>query len=72
MNVPIRKNVEKLWLHSGGIFPWRMLGPTTALRCDHEHEVVAPTDGFLWDLAWDNLLQCAQAPDLWREFQMVL
>eukprot|EP00435_Cladocopium_sp_Y103_P056773 s1836_g19.t1 len=52
-----------------GIFNWEMLGPLTSERCNFEHDVVAPRDGFLWDLAWDLPLNCARAPELWRDFQ---
>ena len=54
-----------------GLFPWQMLGPIAYERCGFQHDIVAPADGFLWDLAWDNPLKCARSPDLWRQFQMV-
>ena len=55
--------------NSRGVFKWQMLGPIAKRRCDFEHDIIAPADGFLWDLAWDLYLQCARGPDLWREFQ---
>eukprot|EP00438_Fugacium_kawagutii_P014302 Skav226019 [mRNA] locus=scaffold1010:331489:332181:+ [translate_table: standard] len=55
---------------NSGVFPWQMLGPTTSEQCGFEHVITAPRDGFLWDLAWDLPLRCAQSPNLWRDFQM--
>jgi hypothetical protein len=34
--------------------------------------IYAPTDGFLWDLAWDLPLACSREPDLWRDFLSAL
>ena len=54
-----------------GPYQWQLLGQTTTQTCGFEDRVVAPTDGFLWDLAWDIHLVCARSSNLWREFQAV-
>lgn len=52
-----------------GPFPWQLLGPVALKDCGFEHHILAPSDGFLWDLAWDLPLKCVHASNLWRSFQ---
>ena len=52
-----------------GPLPWHLLGPLTSTDCGFQHHVVAPIDGFLWDLAWDLPLNCAVSSNLWNDFQ---
>eukprot|EP00435_Cladocopium_sp_Y103_P051967 s1470_g16.t1 len=40
------KSVEK----NSGAFDWQMLGPVTSKRCNFEHDILSPGDGFMWDL----------------------
>ncbi|CAE7779675.1 Eogt, partial [Symbiodinium sp. CCMP2456] len=55
-----------------GPFPWQLLGPVAPEDCGYEHHILAPSDGFLWDLAWDLPLTCVHASNLWRSFQSAL
>lgn len=51
-----------------GPYQWHLLGTTTSKDCGFEHRIIAPWNGFLWDLAWDLRLLCVRS-DLWLDFQ---
>ena len=49
------------------------LRPAQARGVPYSHVLIAPPDGFLWDLAWDNRMACrSRGSSIWRGFVSAL
>eukprot|EP00435_Cladocopium_sp_Y103_P073180 s552_g42.t1 len=52
------ESVEK----NSGAFDWQMLGPVTSKRCNFEHDILSPGDGFMWDLGPSAEMRAVSRP----------